>query len=82
MSAAKHTPGPWEQSTFKAANGDICIGVKSSAASIAVAWTNGRTEAEAIENARLVSEEAEGHFTIGCIEDAREALAKATGSTP
>lgn len=54
MSGA-HTPGPWEQSTFKAANGDVCPGVKSAAASIAVAWTHGRTEAEAVGNARLMA---------------------------
>ena len=36
MNAA--TPGPWEVTTFRAVNGDMCPGVKSSKTSAAVAW--------------------------------------------
>ena len=32
------TPGPWEVTTFRAVNGDMCPGVKSSKTSAAVAW--------------------------------------------
>ena len=90
MSAA-HTPGPWEQSTVKAANGDVCHGVKSSAAFITVAWLNGRTENEAIKNARLIAAAPEllealklARQIIGrpddyCTKIIDSAIAKATG---
>jgi len=69
-----HTPGPWEQSTFKAANGDVCHGVKSVSASIAVAWTNGRTEDEAIENAHLIAAAPE---MLDALNSAREIVLRA-----
>jgi hypothetical protein len=83
---ARHTPGPWfYDDTMK---GRVNINSQSAAvASIPY------IDAEAVANARLIAaapdlldalrrlmrEEADGEFTIGLIEDARAAIAKAEG---
>lgn len=54
--SAKHTPGPWERRSLKAANGDECVGVWSPKTQKVVAWIDGRDEQEIVANATMIKE--------------------------
>ena len=80
MSTDKNTPAPWAVSAGFAENGDAqytLIGVKE------IGWASARLISaspvllDAI--ARLLREDADGHITIGCIEDAQAAFSLAGG---
>lgn len=82
----KHTPGPWRADRRSILAGNVrCIAeVYSGAAeSLAQADANKRLIAAAPDLLdvviRLLREDADGEFTIGLIEDARAAIAKAEG---
>lgn len=84
----RFTPGPWraDRRSILAGNGTCIAEVFSGAAgSLDEADANERLIAAAPDLfdvvTRLIFEDADGHFTIGLIEDAREVIAKAEGGT-
>ena len=80
MSTAKHTPAPWVVAPGFSEDGDArytLIGVKTTCRASARLISASPVLLDAI--ARLLREDADGHITIGCIEDAQAAFAIAGG---
>jgi hypothetical protein len=66
-----HTPGPFSIITDRGANGDLVPAVKSDSVGCIVAWSHGRTDAEALANAQLFAHTLE---LVSCVRAAERAL--------
>ena len=82
----QHTPGPWiVRHDFKAANGDLAIGVAAAdmAKGGAVAWPAGTSDEKNLANARLIAQAPSLVSALQAVlDDFKEVFIAAGGERP